>query len=164
MRLRIVVADQSEARFYDLEHAEAPLQLAGHLSDPKARLHDRDLNSDRPGRVFDRAADAGRRRGASAHHSTASERSPRKREAQLFARQIAEHLEHARREGQFDRVVLVAGPRFLGALRAALPASALSAVLATVAKDLVHGSEQVVREHLPAEALKALAAHPPGER
>src|SRR5207302_2106517 len=102
MRVRIVVADQSEARFYDTEGLHGPLQPAGQLSDPKARLHDRDLESDRPGRVFDHAPLAAGRRGAVGHHGTEGERSPRKHEAVNLARQIADQLEAARREGQFD--------------------------------------------------------------
>ena len=92
MRVRIVVADQSEARFYDTEGLHGPLQPAGQLSDPKARLHDRDLESDRPGRVFDHAPLAAGRRGAVGHHGTEGERSPRKHEAVNFARQIADQL------------------------------------------------------------------------
>ena len=138
MRIRIVVADQSEARFYDLQSADKPLELVGRMNDPNAHLHDRDFKSDRPGRVFDSAPPASGRRGARSHHSTGSERSPRRHEAQLFARQIVESLERSMSDGQFERFVLIAGPRFLGDLRAALPAHVRNALLATVAKDLVH--------------------------
>jgi len=160
VRIRIVVADQSEARFYELKYADKPLELVGRMSDPNAHLHDRDFKSDRPGRVFDSASPASGRRGARSHHSTGSERSPRRHEAELFARQIAEQLERAKRSGEFEQFVLVAGPRFLGDLRAALPPHARSALLATVAKDLVHQSEQAVRDHLPPEALEALDGRP----
>ena len=61
MRIRIIVADQSEARFYDTVRPGGRLQPAGRMTDPTAHLHDRDLKSDRPGRTFDRAATAGQR-------------------------------------------------------------------------------------------------------
>ena len=61
--IRIVVADQSQARIYSA--GARRLKLLGSLSDPRARLHDRDLGSDRPGRVFDRAVAPGKRRGRS---------------------------------------------------------------------------------------------------
>ena len=64
MRIRIVVADQAEARFYDTEPAEVRLRASGQMVNPDARLHERDLVSDRPGRVFDHAAPPGGRRGA----------------------------------------------------------------------------------------------------
>lgn len=156
MHMRIVVADQSEARFYDTEGAAAPLRLTGHLTDPKGRLHDRDFKSDRPGRVFDHAAPATGRRGAVGHHGTGGERHPHKHEAVLFAHRIADELDTARLEKQFDRVVLVAEPAFLGLLRAALPKRFHAVIVATVPKDLVHQDETVLRAHLPEHAYQAL--------
>jgi protein required for attachment to host cells len=50
-------------------------------------------------------------------------------------------------------MILIAGPPFLGLLRAALPRALQSAVAAEVPKDLVHQSDEVVRQHLPQEAL-----------
>lgn len=153
MHTRIVLADQSEARFYDIERADSPLRLIGKLTDPNARLHDRDFKSDRPGRVFDHAVEAGKRRGTVAHHGTGGERSPRKHEAQLFASRIAQELETAGQERRFDRLILVAGPAFLGLLRAALPKAVVAAIAAEVPKDLMHEPESAIRAHLPLEAL-----------
>lgn len=150
MRVRFVVADESEARFYDLEHFDGPLTLAGKITDPKAHLHDRDFKSDRPGRVFDHASGGGRR-GAVAHHSTGGERRPRKHEAVLFARQIAVELERARRAELFDRVILAAGPPFLGVLRAALEKLFHSQIAAEIPKDLVHEPESQLSAYLPRE-------------
>jgi protein required for attachment to host cells len=152
MRVRIVVADQSEARFYDTESLDTRIELAGKLTDPKAHLHDRDLVSDRPGRVFDHAKLDSGRRGAVAHHATGGERSPRKHEAIVFARRVATELEAATREGRIDRIVLMAAPSFLGLLREALPQSVQKAIVAEVHKDLVHQSDGIVQEHLPPEA------------
>ena len=161
MPIRIVVADQSEARFYDLEHFDAPLRLVGKLTDPKAHLHDRDLKSDRPGRVFDRAAAEGQRRGAVAHHGTGGERSPRKHEAQLFAKRIAEELKVSAGSGQFDQLVVMAGPAFLGLLRSAMPSGLQSSVVAEVPKDLIHEAEGAIRSHLPREILRGGSHKPP---
>jgi|SRR5688572_20566482 len=151
MNVRIVVADESEARFYDIGGPRVPLRLAGRVENPSGRLRDRDLKSDRPGRVFDRAPTAGRRRGAVTHHATGGERRPHKQETQRFAREIVRTLEEARREDEFDRLVLMAGPPFLGMLRAALRKSVRATVVAEVSKDLVHQTEREVRLHLPRE-------------
>jgi protein required for attachment to host cells len=161
MRVRIVVADESEARFYDIGGARARLQLAGRVENPSGRLRDRDLKSDRPGRVFDRAPTAGQRRAAVAHHATGGERRPHKQEAQRFARQIVRTLEAARREDQFDRLVLMAGAPFLGMLRAALRKSVRAPVIAEVPKDLVHQTEREVRMHMPREVFGTSAS--PGQ-
>ena len=149
MRIRIVVADQAEACFYDIGSEEDALRPVGRLTDPMAHLHDRDLKSDRPGRFFDHATTSPARRGATAHHGTGGERSPRKHEAELFARHIADDLEKAHQKAEFDRLVIMAGPGFLGLLRAHLPQSVRSSVAAEVPKDLAHQPPTAVREHLP---------------
>ncbi len=151
MRVRIVVADQSEARFYDVERHDGVLRLAGQVSDPSAHLHDRDLKSDRPGRKFDRAPIQAGRRGATAHHGVGSDRKPRQHEALLFAHRIAGEVAAARRTDGFDRLVLMAPPAFLGILRKALPAALHQIIAAEIAKDLVHEPPGTVRTYLPAE-------------
>jgi protein required for attachment to host cells len=152
MRVRIVVADRGEARFYDVASLRAPLKLAGRLSDSTARLHDRDLTTDRPGRVFDHAPPPTGRRGAVAHHGAGDEPGPREHEAERFARQIAERLEAARQG--FDRVVLMAEPGFLGTLRIALSKGVAASVAAEVPKDLVHQDDDAVRAHLTREMFR----------
>jgi len=156
MRVRVVVADLSEARFYDTSGLNAPLQLVGTFTDPKARLHERDLVSDRPGRVFDHAAPARGRRGSVAHHGTNGDRSARRHETETFARHVTRALHVALRENQIDRIVLVAAPAFLGMLREIAPPAVKAAVVAEVRKDLVHQSERVLQDHLPPKAFAGL--------
>ena len=149
MHVRVVVADEISAIFYDLEDPAKGLQPAGQLSDPRARLHDQELVSDRPGRVYDHAPRQGGRRGATAHHGTGGEHEAHKHEVEIFARQLAHELETARRAHRFDRLVIMAGPKFLGVLRAALPDSVKATIAAEVPKDLVHHPLQAINEHLP---------------
>mgnify|MGYP003504929667 FL=1 len=52
-RIRIVVADQAEAVFYDSPSLQAAPREVGRISDPAAHLHNRDLVSDRPGRSYE---------------------------------------------------------------------------------------------------------------
>lgn len=155
MTLRIVIADQSEARFLDvpsrhaLAAAQTELTLAERLVDPAAHLHDRDLKSDRPGRAFEGLAQPGRR-GATAHHGVGADRSPRAHEAQLFAQRIMAALQRAHSRGDFDQLVLVAGPHFLGLLRQSLSPALRAALLAELHKDLAHEPTPRLREHLDA--------------
>lgn len=150
MRVRIVVADRGEARFYDALRANAHLQLVAQLTDSQARLHDRDLKSDRPGRVFDHAPGGGRR-GAVAHHATGGERSPLQHEAEVFAQRIVGELEKSLHEHAFEHIVLMAEPGFLGQLRSVMPKSLIKAVVQQVNKDLVHQDEQTILDHLSSE-------------
>lgn len=154
MKLRIVVADEANARFYDLERrmdlqpGRGILQVSGSLADPAAHLHDRDFNSDRPGRKDDHAALSGGRRGATAHHGVGGGQRPRQREAALFAQQIATRLEEDRARGAPEHLVLVAEPRFLGLLREALPAAMRQLVTEEIHKDLVHEPAEHLQAHL----------------
>ena len=150
MRVRVVVADRGQARFYDAEHHDSKLQLAGQITDPQAHLRDRDYKSDRPGRVFDHAP-SGPRRGAVAHHGTGGERKPTKHEAELFARRIVNELEAAQRQDYFDKLELMAAPEFLGDLREVLPKSLSAALVLEIKKDLVHQDVRAIRRHLPAD-------------
>lgn len=149
MRVRIVVADQSEADFYDLEQRDMPPQFIQRLEDAAAHLHNRDLKSDRPGRVFDHAPASGGRRGAVAHHSTGGEHDPRKVEARRFARRITQTLEQARRQKHYDRLVIMAPPAFLGLLREEMPAAVHGVLTAEIGKDLIHEPPEALSAYLP---------------
>jgi protein required for attachment to host cells len=157
VRMRIVVASQAEARFYDTSRSDGELALATQLADPGARLHDRDFGSDKPGRVFDRASTPGKRRGAVGHHATGCESRLRKHEAQLFAHRIAAALEEAHCTKSFDRVILMAAPAFLGLLRQALPPAVKQIVAAEIGKDLVHRRKLATRAHIPANVFTGRA-------
>ena len=156
MPTRIVVANQAQAVFYDTGGPNTPLRLVGRLENPSGRLLDRELKSDRPGRVFASARSGTGRRGAVAHHATGGERSPRRQAVGAFARRIAVDLSAARRAKRFDRLVLVAAPAFMGALRKTLAKSLRAVVAAEIVKDLVGHPKEAVRAHIPQKALVAL--------
>jgi protein required for attachment to host cells len=149
MRIRIVVANQAEARFYDTLGPTRTLVPAGSLRNPLARLHDQDLESDRPGRVFNFAAAPGKRRGASPRHGANGERSTHQHIIEKFARRIGDELRRAHAAGRFDRLVLMAAPAFLGRLRRSLPAQLRPCIAATVIKDLVNQPDADFRDYLP---------------
>lgn len=149
MRVRIVVADQAEARFYEAIGFGRPLSVVGRLLNPAGRLREQDMVSDRPGRVFDRAANPQRRRGASARHSSGPEHSARRPAVEVFTRRIAAELDRARRTGRLDSLVIVAGARLMGQLRAALPAEVRAKITASVLKDIVHHPAEDVMDYLP---------------
>lgn len=150
MTTRVVVADEGEARFYDVENARAPLELVASIEDRTARLRDRDLESDRPGRAFARAAPN--------RAAMDGGRSARKQLRTRFARRIARRIEHARGRNEFDRLVLIAAPEMLGLIRPQLSESSRSMTAAEVAKDLTHQDEDAIRSYVPRAALSKLAA------
>lgn len=164
MRIRIVVANQSEARFFDSFSRAQTLMPAGVLLNPVARLHDRDLDADRPGRVFNGGLRAGGRRGATARHATDSDRSTRQHRIELFARRIGAELERARAAHRFERIVLVADPAFLGRLRRTLPPALRACIAATVTRDLINQPDSDVRDYLPYAVFQGTTGFQPAMR
>lgn len=133
----IVIADRSGARILRHQGGQPSLEPIGEIAHPEGRLRPHEIEADRPGRVHDRM---------SAHrHGVAREEAATEHLAKGFALAIAERLRKARLEQQFDRLVLVAGPRMLGHLRDALDAHTAALVTAELPKDL----QDVPLEDLP---------------
>lgn len=137
----VLVADSSEARIYSAHQMRAPLELIETLSHAASRLHPRDLGSDVPGRVHDRFGPG--------RHSLDTGQQIKAEERLRFAREIAALLAEAQRRKRFDRLVVMAGPTFLGNLRDSFSKSLAEAVVAEVHKDLVAQDVEAIQAHLP---------------
>jgi protein required for attachment to host cells len=81
---------------------------------------------------------------------------PHEVEQLKFARAVAEHMGAAFVQGDWERAVLVAPPKFLGQVRAALPERALHQVVASIHHDFTrlpdHELPDAVRKHMPETA------------
>jgi protein required for attachment to host cells len=140
-RIRIVVADQAEAIFYELSSLTAHPVETARLTDPAAHLHARDFSSDRPGRSYESVGGA--------RHAIERENDPRQREALRFAKEIAARLDVDRRNKEYEQLIVVAGAPFRRVLRDQLSAATAACIVHEVPKDLVHSPVEVLREHLP---------------
>lgn len=136
----ILVAHRTGASVYESPAQGEPLQNIETLTHPEGRLKASEVESDRPGRSFDRVG-GGR-------HSLSSEESVPDHIERAFALQLAERLEQGRRAHAFDRLVLIAPPRLLGMLRDALSTSLQALVVASVDKDLTRLDSNALREEL----------------
>lgn len=136
----VVAAESSRARIFSLENRIAPLRAVDDLSNPVARTHERDLISDRPGRSFDS--------GGEGRHSMEPQVDPKHHEAVAFAKRINERLEQGRTKGDFEELILIAPPEFLGILRQNLNGNTVKHVTKTIAKHLVQKDETEIREYL----------------
>jgi protein required for attachment to host cells len=141
MNVRIVVADERQANFFDTSTAGQPLAPCGSLQNAVGGLKDIDLETDRPGRRFG---------GASGHHhGVEGERSTERHATAQFAREVARKIEEGRVNHDFDKLVLVAGPRMLGLLRQELPETCRGILAGEVLKDLLQYGPDVIREVIP---------------
>jgi protein required for attachment to host cells len=76
---------------------------------------------------------------------------PRFELATKFARRIARRLDEARRHEEFEQLIVVAGPPFLGLVRKSLSKPTRQRVVHEIGKDLVHGPVEQLVEHLPTD-------------
>jgi protein required for attachment to host cells len=149
-RIRIVVADQAEAIFYDSPSLKARPTEVARIADAAAHLHNRDFSSERPGRSYESVGGA--------RHAVGGENDPRQREAVSFARQIANTLDEALRRRDYEQLIVVAGPQFLGMLREEFSKPTRARVVYEVHKDLVHSPVEALCEHLPESELELKSA------
>jgi protein required for attachment to host cells len=137
----VVIAEQGCARFYTLEKPRGELDEVERLEHAEGSRRESELISDRPGRAFD-SVGAGR-------HAMEPPVDAKEAEALRFAKEIADHLEKARAAGRFDRLVLVAGPQFLGLLRQKLSPALAQIVTQEIPKNLGQYEAREIRAHLP---------------
>ncbi|ADU65784.1 host attachment protein [Desulfurispirillum indicum] len=137
----ILVADASRARLLAVESPTGPLMELESLVNPAARLRQQDLSSDRQGRSFQ---SAGTGRSAMAETTT-----PKEQETAVFARELTQNLQERRKQGELEKLYVVAPPAFLGELRKHLGAEVASVVVAEIDKDYTRLDARELREKLP---------------
>ena len=124
----IVAADSSRARVLQVAGREKKLIEIEDLLNPEGRLHDREIASDALGRWSGPDRPGG--------NSMAGGTGPAEHAVELFAKRIGDYLDKARNEHRYDRVCLVAPPKFLGALRKSLDKEVQKLVADELPKDL----------------------------
>lgn len=124
----ILVAHRGGARLFENKGPGKGLSLLHDIPHPEGRLKNKDIGADKPGRSID-SHGPGR-------HSLSSEQEPTAHVTEQFAKQLSTMLDNGRNQQRYGKLVLVAEPRFLGSLRAALSTPTAALVTATVGKDL----------------------------
>ena len=138
----VVVADASRARLFRVETPRGPLVELEDAVHSAARLQDQELLSDRAGRAFDSQGNH--------RHGMEAPTDPHDQEAQRFAHELAERLHVHHNAHDFDGLMLVAPPRFLGLLRGELDEQVAKQVLASLDRDLTRvRTAAEVQSHLP---------------
>ena len=138
----ILVAHDAGARIFDNQGPGKGIDLVEEFDNPEGRARDGELESDRPGRSF-RKNSADPRRAAMSRSE-----GPRERVVAAFARELTDRLRQARVSGTYERLVLVAPPKFLGLLRASLDDPTAACVIGSLDKDLARSNEDVLVAHL----------------
>jgi protein required for attachment to host cells len=119
----IVAADESRARVLQVTDREQRFTEVENLTNPSARLQDRDIETDARGR-FPGGNTWEPQVGAVEHGN------------ELFAKRVGDYLDQARQDNRYDQLVLVAPPKFLGTLRKELHKEVEKLVADELPKDL----------------------------
>lgn len=139
----ILLAHGAGATIYKKDFGRASMVVpVEEVPHPSGRLRSGQLESDRPGRSFDRMGGA---RHALATHESASEH-----DAHLFALDLVARLERLRMEQHIHQLVLIAPPKLLGIVREAASEPLRSCMNAALAKDLPRADAEQVGMYLDA--------------
>jgi len=139
----IVVADAGSARVFASGMRDAPWTLVQELDNPEGRQASHESHPSAPPGRMQESKTLGARRSSMEPHTT-----PKEAAGERFAHELSELIDAARHRAQFERLVLVAPPHFLGVLRGLLSSDATAHVTAAVDKDLVAIAPHELRERL----------------
>ena len=137
----VVVASSTRCRIFAQHKHSGPLLQIEELDHPEGRMHGRELASDRPGRSFDSEGQG--------RHAMGQPVDPHEQERIRFAKTVATRIDEARKQDRFDRLVLVAEPRFLGHLRQGLSPATRQRLTTELQKNLADADPGSIREALP---------------
>ena len=126
----VVVADDSQAIVYSRESRTGPMAERTRLHSEAARQSAGEQLADKGGRSFDS-------HGHGRHTMTRESGSPEVQAREAFARELADYIAHAGHANEFGYYAIVAAPKFLGALRAALASRTKQEPYAVVDKAVV---------------------------
>lgn len=135
----VLVADRSQAKIYRLVKFPEIEELS-HIEHPEGRLQNQDLVSSKPGRGFQ---SVGARRSA-----YESKTSPTLVEATKFAVHLSDYLTTAGRNGEFQRLYVMAEPSFLGLLREHISPEVQKTIVAESSKEFTTADKTVIENHL----------------
>ncbi|HEY0939166.1 MAG TPA: host attachment protein [Steroidobacter sp.] len=153
--VRVVVADERQASFFDAVTPKSPLIERGSLLNERGGKRDIDLETDRPGRRFGgTSVSHGGSSIAGHHHGVTGEKSTVQHELTLFAKEVARKIETDRARNEFDRLVLVAGPKMLGLLRQSLSPTTQAMLAGEISKDILRQGPDAILKAVPIEAFE----------
>lgn len=125
----IVAADSSRARIFEVQGAQDHLREIEDFANPAGRANDRELETDARGRYYGKGE---RAQGHTAEPSVDAV----EHETDLFSKQVSAYLDQARVEHRYDKLCLIAFPKFLGLMRRNLSKEAQQMVEDEVPKDI----------------------------
>ncbi len=144
-RTWVAVVNRSRACFFERETRNGEVHTIHQITNPQGRVPVKELVSDRPGRSFDSGTHG---ESGGARHAYSSPVSPHDEAALKLVSKIVDYLEEGRVRNQYEHLILVAEPHFLGVLREAMGSPLSSLVSKEVHMDLTHLSNQELAQDI----------------
>jgi len=135
----ILVADGSRARLFSRSAYNDPLVLTDSQDNPVSRQKTSELLTDGPGVL----------------QTSDPLSTPGEIEEDRFAKRLADQLTRAAQQGEYQQLILVAAPRFLGSLRANLPRPTRERVVLELSKNWTSLTPTELQHQLDAAAQAA---------
>lgn len=135
-----VIADGGRARFITRRSGAEVYDTRREFVSAHLHTPSREIGDSRPGRGHESAS--------STRHAVQPRLDPHLAYKRDFVRAVADELNEAGRKGEFDRLVLVAPVRALGALVDALDDAIVAKVAARIRKDLTRVPDSDMASHL----------------
>jgi protein required for attachment to host cells len=136
----VLIADGARARLVSAVGHDKTLHVVEQCEFKAAHQANRDLERDKPARVFES-------HGAT-RHAIEAKVDPHRELKRSFAQEIAEALEDSLAKKHFDRLVIAAAPITLGDLRSAMSDNVKNSVIAEIAMDLTKVPNSDVPRHI----------------
>jgi len=136
----VIAADSSRARIFEVLGKERRLREVADLLNPEGRSSERELKSDAEGRYY---GHGDRSRAHSAGEASAVDHA-----TEIFSRELGRYLEKARTDRQFERLYVMAPPRFLGLLRRNLSNEVQKSIADEIGKDLSWLDAREIDRHM----------------
>lgn len=133
-RTWILLADGAQARFLENLGPGKGLQELSPNRVEYPHPPNREIDSDRPGRVQDRAGPG--------RHAMEPHTEPHDKMKLDFAKSLADGVNAAEQDGQFDRLIVAAPAKVLGELRHKLSKTVQGKLLREVDKDLIGADDK----------------------
>ncbi|MGD9722938.1 MAG: host attachment protein [Pirellulales bacterium] len=141
----ILVGDASRAKLFTVELPEQPWSLVEEFENASAHVTSKELSPTAPGKTKMSGSTRSR------HTALEPRTTPKEAELERFVQRLVDHLQLAAARREFDRLVLVAPPHFLGLVHAKLDKQTARQLAATIDKDLVMLADREIRERLSDE-------------
>jgi protein required for attachment to host cells len=145
----IVTANTGRARVFSESNPAQALQEIEDMVNTAARMRTAEIYTDRLGPTA-ASKSIHNTGGPTPTKQYEPPQTPEEQEAESFAKDISAFLLKAHREGQFQKLVLIAAPKFLGALRMFLDPQLKPLIRLEINKDYTHSNGQQLREQIQA--------------